>query len=215
MCGAWCGASVRVYTLYDGRSMVINTHFTLHIDHLSWKSWKSNWSAMHGAANHSHLLCSKAWSLILPSDWNSVQDDGSCLLTPAPVPDKHCSTSYFCPSLLFCFSDKTLTKSTLGREGFVLVSTPRSQPIIEGHQDRNSNKNWRKQNPSCWPLTPGPCWASYFRSADPRAQRWCSLHPYHSGLSLPTSVKTISHRHSHWPIWLRQFFRWDSLFPGD
>lgn len=115
MCGAWCGASMRVYTLYGGRGTVTNTHFTLHIDHLSWKSWKSNWSAMHGAANHSHLLCSKAWSLILPSDWNSVQDDDSYLLyllTPTPVPDKHCSTSYFCPSLLFCFSDKTLTNTT-------------------------------------------------------------------------------------------------------
>lgn len=196
MCGAWCGASMRVYTLYGGRSTVINTHFTLHIDHLSWKSWKSNWSAMHGTANHSHLLCSKAWSLILPSDWNSVQDDDSYLLyllTPAPVPDKHCSTSI---SVLVCFSVsliKLWPKAPWGGKGLFWFPLPGHSPSLRDIRTETQTRTEESRTlaADCSLLAHG-----YFRSADPRAQRWCSLHPYHSGLSLLTSVMTISHRHS-------------------
>lgn len=104
----------------------------------------------------------------------------------------------------FCY-DKTLTKTKLEKKEFVLTYHP-------GSQGRNSRQ--RHGGILLSGLFSMACSGCFVYNLRPSAQAW-----HHLGWAGPFPhqplIKTISQRHAHGLMWLKQYLNWGFLFPQE
>lgn len=104
-------------------------------------------------------------------------------------------------------------KSNLRGASFISAYTSWSQSIIQDSQARNWWRDYRTMLFTASLLLCGSCCVSFLMKSRPTN---LGNGAAHGELHLPPSIsmKTISHRHAHRPIWPGKFFSWGSLSSG-